>query len=729
MRSLIASNLACLLALGLGCAPPSTGPASRPRSPAPALPSGLHAPGGPGEVSTWTSGAKEGVGTSATTASRLWFTLQGGLLTEVYYPRLDQANVRSLELAVSDGREVWPESGLSHTIAWAEEGALLHRQTSRHPRGRFALHKTTLTDPARETLLVEVELETAEPGLTVFALYDPSLANTCTGDSGHQQGEALVATEGEVATALVGAPAFARLSTGYQGSSSDGRIDLLRHGRLTRLYQTACDGNILQVGELPRGKRFTLALGFGRRAGEALANARQSLGAGVASIRAAYVAEWRRYLEGLRLPADRRHRSALLRAAMVLRAHEDKTYRGAVIASMSIPWGDRVRADRADLGGYHLVWSRDLYHAATAFLALGDRAAAERSLDYLFKVQQRPDGTYPQNSWLDGRPYWTSLQMDEIALPLVLAWQLDRKDRGTWEKHVRPSADYLALHGPSTPQDRWEEESGYSPSTIAAEIAGLVCAAAIAEKNGEAAIAARYRRTADDWEGRLENWTVTRTGKLDAGLGGKGYYLRINDNQDPDDGARLVINNGGGDWDEREVVDAGFLELVRLGVRRADDPWIERSLRVVDATIKVRTPRGAGWFRYNHDGYGEKPDGAGYDGTGVGRLWPLLTGERGEHELARGGDPLPYLEALLAFANSGGMLPEQVWDRPVAPAGLRFGAGTGSATPLAWAEAQLIRLIISIEEKRVVEMPAVVAARYAKAGPARRPGRGRPRRD
>jgi glucoamylase len=569
-----------------------------------------------------------------------------------------------------------------------------------------------------------VELQSSEPGLELFVLYDPALANTCTGDTGYSRGDALIAEEGKVATALVASPAFSRLSTGYQGRS-DGRTDLLRNRRLTRLFQRAEKGNILQVGQLPApraGGRFTLALGFGARADEALSNARASLAAGFSAVRAAYVAEWQDYLKGLRSPADARYRLPVQRAAMVLRAHEDKTYRGAVIASMSIPWGGRIRADRPDIGGYHLVWSRDLYQVATALLALGDRAAAERALDYLFKVQQRPDGTYPQNSWLHGKPYWTSLQMDEIAFPIVMAWQLGRKDAVTWEKHVRPSAEYLVKHGPATPQERWEEEAGYSPSTIAAEIAGLVCAAEIAEANRAARDAARYRKTADGWAASLEKWLVTRTGKLDDRLHGKGYYLRINDNQNPDDGARLELNNGGGTWDEREVVDAGFLELVRLGIRPPEDPWIARSLEVIDATIKVETPRGPCWYRYNHDGYGEKADGSGYDGTGIGRLWPLLAGERGEYEVARGGDAQPYLKALLAFANQGEMLPEQVWDRPgPAPAGFRFGAGTDSATPLAWTEAQLIRLVFSVEDRKVVELPEVVAARYLKGRRQARP--------
>jgi glucoamylase len=681
-------------------------------TPRPAPPSGV-APGGPGQAPTWTSGAKEAVGTSVTVASRVWFTLQDGILTEVYYPRLDAAAVRTLELAVSDGTQVWFESSLQRTLERVDDRALLYRQISRHPAGLFTLRKTYATDPERDTLLVDVEVTSPRRDLELYVIYDPALRNTGDGDSGRSEGDALLAHEGDVASALASSPAAVELSNGFAGVN-DGATDLRLHRRLTWTYTRADRGNVIQTARLPRAARVTLALGFGPSPDRALDNARASLRRGFAAARDAYTRGWSDYLRSLRAVPER-YRRAYHTAAMVLRAHEDKTYPGAMIASLSIPWGQAVKANKAAIGGYHLVWSRDLYHVATAFLAMGDRAAAVRALDYLFRVQQRADGSFPQNSWLDGRPYWTSIQLDEIALPIVLAWQLDRDDATTWRRHVKPAADYLLAHGPRTPQERWEEEEGYSPSTIAAEIAGLVCAAAIARRNGDARSAARYLEAADGWSSKLERWMVTTTGPHDAGSAHRGYYLRINNNTDPDDGFRLSINNGGGAWDEREIVDAGFLELVRLGVRSATDPVILRSLAVVDRTIRVQTPRGPAFYRYNHDGYGEKSDGAPYDGTGVGRLWPLLTGERGEHEVARGGDARPYLEALIGFANRGGMIPEQVWDRGGPNRrGFVFGGGTDGATPLAWSAAQLVRLIICVEEKRVVEQPAIVAERYAR---------------
>jgi glucoamylase len=324
-------------------------------------------------------------------------------------------------------------------------------------------------------------------------------------------------------------------------------------------------------------------------------------------------------------------------------------------------------------------------------------------------VQQKPDGSFPQNSWLDGRPYWGSLQMDEVSFPIMLAYELGRTDGDTYWHHIKPAANFIVAHGPATPQERWEEESGYSPSTIAAEIAGLICAAQIARQNGDESSGQPWLQTADSWAQQLESWTVTTKGPYSAR-----YFIRIAQHGRPNDGEKIELNNGAGTWDEREIVDAGFLELVRLGIRRPDDALFQQSLEVIDRIIKVQTPKGPDWYRYNHDGYGEKADGRGYDGTGIGRLWILLAGERGEYALAAGKDARPYLDAMQNMANQGRMLAEQVWDRPDSPdpAQLRFGEATGSATPLSWTNAQFVRLAIAIQEAHLPEIPQVVLQHF-----------------
>ncbi|NHC47543.1 glucan 1,4-alpha-glucosidase [Motilibacter aurantiacus] len=692
------------------------------------------APGAPGADATWTTGAKTGVGTSTTLASKVWYTLADGVLTEVYYPRVDVADSRSLELIVTDGR-TFAESeatATDHVTGLADDRGLVYRQVNTDKDGRYAITKTYVTDPARSTVMVNVEFRSLDGGrYQVYARFDPALANSGRHDRAWTSGGALLAEDSggadEVASALVADKPFLATSNGYVGTSSDGWEDLRADFDLDDAYGEATDGNVVQVARLQLGgtartSTAALALGFGATSGEALATARASQATGFWDIRRAYSDGWHDYLGSLaKAPKSVRRDHELYTqyrvAAMQLKAHEDKTYRGANIASLTVPWGEAQNANEAGVGGYHLVWARDLYQVATAQLAAGDVAAANRSLDYLFDVQQRPDGSFPQNTLLDGTPYWQSLQLDEVAFPIVLAWQLGRTDADSWG-HVKRSADFLVGRGPSTPQERWEEEGGWSPSTIAAEIAGLVAAADIARANGDGTSAVLYTAVADEWQRKVESWTYTTTGPLGDGR----YYERIDDNGNPDDGAALSINNGGGTWDEREVVDAGFLELVRLGVKPWNDPYVTSSLPEVDSTIRVQTPNGAMWYRYNHDGYGEKADGSPYTGEGVGRLWPLLSGERGEYELAAGRPADSHLRTMAAAANEGYLIPEQVWDRPEATAyGHRFGEGTGSATPLAWSMAQYVRLALSIDAGRPVETPSVVADRYARgavpAGP------------
>ncbi|HEU4785977.1 MAG TPA: glycoside hydrolase family 15 protein [Gemmatimonadaceae bacterium] len=676
------------------------------------------APGAPGDKPTWTNGNKQGIGTSATIDSKVWFTLGDGALTEVYYPTIDKANLRLLELIVTgDGIAERETTDTRHEVKPLARDVLAFVQRNTSRTDKYTIEKIVYTDPRRPVVIVDVRLQSrADSELIVSAFIDPSLQNGGLGDRAWVEDSAqgaLLSAEGDIAMAVTADRGIAGATVGYAGAS-DGLPELRRTGSAP-IYSHADNGNVTGLGRVASVPRrgdvsFRIAVAFGASAQEALAAGRASLAdaAGGATLER-YSAGWRSYVARLK-PPDPEFADQYATAAMVLAAHEDKTHRGAMIASLTIPWGDRTDASEANVGGYHLVWSRDLYHVATAFEAMGDHDAAVRALDYLFNTQQKPDGSFPQNSWLDGRPFWGSLQLDEVAYPLVLAWQLNRGDRQTYRRHVKPAAEFLVGRGPSTPQERWEEEAGYSPSTIAAEIAGLFCAAAIADRNGDAASASRWRATADRWAVDLDRWTVTRTGPLSSSP----YFIRLAQHGKPDGGEPLELNNGAGTYDERSIVDAGFLELVRLGIRRADDPLIRRSLDVIDKVIRRDTPNGPGWYRYNHDGYGEKPDGTGYDGTGVGRLWPLLTGERGEYALALGEDARPYLRALGAFGNEGRMLPEQVWDLPTSPLpSLVFGEGTGSATPLAWTNAQFIRLALGIRARHVIETPAVVRDHFA----------------
>jgi glucoamylase len=527
-----------------------------------------------------------------------------------------------------------------HRLELPNPSSLMFRQVNRAKTGAYTISKTYVTDPQRSTVLIRVDFDTTT-NAQLYVKYDP-LPNDKS---------ALISTCG-----------------------------------FPKLEQRQC----------------TVALGFGQTRAKSAAIARASLVRGFGAVKREYESGWQKYVATL--PVIPKHQRHFNMAAMVLKGLEDKTYRGAVIASPSTPWG----GGGPNATGYHAVWSRDLYHVATALDAMGDRAGANRLLDYLFNVQQKPDGSFPQNSWVDGRPIGNGVQMDQVAWPLVLAYQLKRQDRNSWLKHIRPAADFILARGPRTDQDRWEEEPGYSPATIAAEIAGLVCAAEIAKLNGDNTTAAKYLETADNWARNVEKWTVLKSNEF-------GYYMRItNDNRKIEiNSSRLVV-------DEWQLLDPSFLELVRLGIKSPRDPRIVDSLELIDQLIKVKTPAGDAWYRYNHDAYGETREGGNYDArNGIGRLWTLLTGERGEYEVANGdiASARTRLDTLALFANDGLMIPEQVWDRQESPtASLRFGVGTGSATPLAWSMAQFIRLAISIERGRNVETPRVVWERYGSRG-------------
>jgi glucoamylase len=674
------------------------------------------APGAPGDVATWTTGDKDGVGTATSTASRVWLTLNDGELTEVYAPDLGTPSVRDLQLAVTDGSSFVEREreDATHVVTQADPRSLTYRQIDTSRSGRWRITKTYVTDPSRAAVLVDVDFEslTGRP-LQLYALLDPALSNTGDDDRGGSDGRVLHADDERNAVALASRPAPVKLSTGYAGTS-DGWTDLKADFRLDRTYQRAVDpGNVQQIAQLPltglKGQRHaTLALGFGPSASVAEGVAGAAASSDFATVASRYAAGWHAYLDGLTRPRSVAGHAQLYDVSMmVMAALEDKTYPGAGIASPSMPWVWGTIPGYS--GPYHLVWSRDLYQVASAQAAAGDTAAAGRALDYLWTRQQKPDGCFPQNSNVDGTPHWPNLQLDEVADPIILANQLGRSDAVTWQ-HVEAAAGCILANGP-TSQERWENAEGYSPATIAAEIAGLICAAQIADRNGAGAEAARYRATADAWQKAVAGWTRTTNGPLSK----QPYYLRLTVDGDADAGTTYTIGDGGPTIDQRRITDASFLELVRLGVKAADDRDIVSTLPVVDRELGVTTPAGQFWHRYEYDGYGETPDGGPFPGPGNrGRLWPLLAGERGEYELAAGEPRAAQarLDSIAATAGPGLMLPEQVWDDQ-APPGAKPGAGTLSATPLGWAHAQFVRLAWSIDAGRPAERPAAVACRYS----------------
>ena len=682
------------------------------------------APGAPGIDPTWSSSAKEMVGCSLG-SSRVWFTIGGGILNEVYYPRVDLPQIRDLGFLVADGAGFWVEVKRleQHTIALAASGVPAVTIVHRHQR--FELTVRVVPCALRDVLLVKLDLH-GDPALKLYALLAPHLGGT-----GHAnlaevaslRGRTMLwAEQGPFGLALAAvdehqADAWRRASAGYVGAS-DGWQDFARNGAMSWEYGSAGPGNVALIGELPASA--TLALGFGSSKESAATLAVSALLEPFEHSWQRQVQEWSAWHEHRASRMHLRPRiitelfDELRTSAMVLRVHQDKTYLGTMVASLSIPWGNT----RDEIGGYHLVWPRDLVECAGALLAFGAESEARNTLRYLIATQQA-DGHWNQNQWVGGKSYWTGLQLDETAFPVLLAVALAERnalDGIEIADMVQRALSYIVRNGPATDQDRWEEDAGLNAFTLAVCVAALVCGAAhLPPAAGELACA-----VADYWNARIEDWLTAGNTELARRHGVEAYYVRVAPEaiiSDPSaiDWA-LPIRNWRIDPHMRasQQVGVDFLQLVRFGLRAAEDPLILASVRLADELLKADLPTGPSWYRYTSDGYGEHEDGSAFDGSGRGRPWPLLSGERGHYEVSAGGDGMPYLRTMAATASMGGMLPEQVWDGTSVPQlGLFTGHATGSAMPLAWAHAEFIKLAASIEVGRPYDRPQAIWDRYA----------------
>lgn len=696
--------------------------------------------GAPGVQPRWTSSRKTAVSTAYAASSRIWFTTSHGILNEVYFPTLDRPQTRDMELLFTDGETFLHEEkrDLKYEFKYADPGAPAIRLVASDDGAGYAVAKEFISDPHHPVVLMHVKItgeESVLSRLKCFVLLAPHLDGGGAGNSarsisiaGHR---ALLAWKNQTSLAMGVDCGFVRSSCGYVGTS-DGFQDLSAHMKMKWNFGEALNGNIAVMGEidLAKHREFTvaIALGYGHHA--ALSALMQTLSTPFDLHEKRFIEQWHR----AEAPADLARVSMdggrLMRISHnIILTHEDKTYAGAFIASASIPWGASKSDD--DLGGYHLVWTRDMVQSATALLACGRVDTARRALVYL-ACTQRPDGGFAQNFWIDGTAYWTGVQLDEVAFPIILAWRLWKLDGlGMFDvfPFVERAAAFLVRYAPVTQQERWEENAGYSPSTLAAVIAGLICAADIVRSRGCEKLAGFLEIFADWIESHLDEWTTTDSGVLMPGI--TRHYMRIRPpapgepfhNAALEPGFIHLSNRELGeqtDFDARAVIDAGFLELVRYGIRRADDPLMVDSLKVVDYCLRLETPFGPCWRRYNHDGYGQKKNGGPYDGSGQGRAWPLLGGERAHYELAAGRDVSSLIETYEQFASIGGMFPEQVWDREDLPEeGMYKGRSAGSAQPLVWAHAEYLKLLRSVADGRIFDTLPVVAERYA-VTPAKR---------
>ncbi|WP_043716120.1 glucodextranase DOMON-like domain-containing protein [Kutzneria sp. 744] len=709
-------------------------------------------PGAPGVTAYFDTGRKDCLGTARNSRSKVWYTVADGVLSDVYEPTIDNTDVGTLQYVVTDGRSFTDlqTRDTTYTVR-ADRTGMVCTVTSTSAKHRYRLTTMYITDPARDSVVMHTTID-GPPNLRVYARLDGHV-NGNSGDSASVVDGVPVLydtdTVSQAANRDYAVPTFMALAgtstrsatVGYAGTPSDGLTQLDSNRTLTR-YSTASNGHVTATEDVT-ARDFTLALGFGRNRDQAVDTARASARSWFDRMRDDYTDGWWDYDSELArgtLPLD----------ANVLKSSEDKTFPGAVVASLASPWGQAVKADKpVYFGSYREVFARDAYEAFTGFLAAGDRSTARAIATFLLTKQQLPTGELPRNSLVNGKiaPDTGGDQLDETAYPILMAQLTGLDDDSLWTQHIKPAADYLLAHGPSFGVERWEEQSGYSPSTIAAEIAGLAAAGALADRHGDHADARIYRAAADDFQRNVKSWTVTTTGPY-----GPSYFVRLTKNGDPNSAVSYSLGNGGPTADQRAIVDGGFQELVRLGELSPQDKDFTASLAVLDKQISVRTATGVGYYRYgtsasagSADGYGDcyQPSQSTCTGqgqpwpttdTGTGHLWPVLSGERAESALSLGDGHAAksLLDSMFGSASGVGLVPEQAWESPDLPAspygtdptvasiGFANGHAAGSASPLTWAQAQRLRLAADLRAGHVLDRPSVTTDRYvAHAAPGK----------
>ncbi|MFL5707187.1 MAG: glucodextranase DOMON-like domain-containing protein [Ktedonobacteraceae bacterium] len=730
------------------------------------------APDGPGALSHFDLSRKDCLGTARNTNSKVWFTVANGVLSDVYYPTADNTNVETLQYIVTDGSTFTDlqTRDTTYTVQLLDKHsqALDCEVTTTAKNGKYRIITDYLTDPQQNTLVMNVHfiaLVGTPSNYQLYVRYDPSINGNGGGGNGNGGGDSgtIDSSTGHnvpiafdtvtksnafnrtyavpVYSALDASTRFTQVSNGFVGQPSDGLVQLDTTHTLTATYTQANNGNLEQTAQvdISHGGQFTLALGFGTSQTTAVSAAKVSLATQFSQLTKNYESGWDVYDNGLIAPSQLKgvtdnqwHQmvAAYYLSANVVKASEDKTFPGAIVASLSSPWGQALSAgdpNNTFFGSYREVFARDLYEAWTGLVLDGDLATARNVVNFLFNNQQQADGSMPRNSLLNGKlaPDSFGTQLDEASYPIIMAYQLKMTDANLYQKHIKSAANFIIGHGPSFGVERWEEQNGYSPSTIAAEIAGLVAAADIAKVNGDTSSAQVWLGVADDWQRSVEGWTVTTNGPLAS----HPYFIRLSKTGDPNAAISYNLGNGGPTLDQRSVIDAGFLELVRLGLKPFNDTAVTESLPVVDATIKTNTASGPGWLRYNGDGYGDgASDGHPWapSGQGSGHLWPLLTEERSEYDVSSGqtSAATTLLTTMQNFASGVGLIPEQDWELPnlapspygtdptVASIGFQNGHPAGSAAPLTWSAGVYVRLLRDLTTNSLLEQPANTFNRY-----------------
>jgi glucoamylase len=742
--------------------------------------SDVPATGGPGTPSHQDQSRKDCVGTARDTTSKIWFTVANGVLSDVYAPTVDATNVETMQYIVTDGSTFTDLQSRDMTYtAKSDATGMTCTVTSTAKDKSYELVTTYLTDPARDSVVLHTRFEPLTRAAKNDQLFvrldanaggnggggaanggaDTAVTDTSTGspipvsfDTNTLSQANRTAYAVPSYLALTANKTFSAVSSGFVGTPSDGLTQLDANHALGPITTSATNGNVEQTAgiQLDKHRETTLALGFGTTQASAVSTATATASSSLSRMTAKYIQGWKNYDNSLNSPhlastgLTHAQRDTATRdyyqSANVVKASEDKTYPGAIVAGLDAPWGQSIAANDPNnlfSSGYREVFSRDLYEAWTALYTDGDLATARDTVRYLLLHSQQANGSEPRNSLLDGTKAADAFndQLDESSYPILMALQSGLGSDNTLWPHIKLAADFLVSHGPSFGVERWEEQTGYSPSTIAAEIAGLVAAGTIANEHGDAASARVWLATADQYQRSIKAWGVTTTGSLSTSP----YFIRLSKTGDPNAAISYSVGNGGPTLDQRAVVDNGFLEYVRLGILPVDDPDVVNSLKVTDATIEKQTANGPGWMRYNGDGYGDCVVGAGTSCTitgapwtdgganiGTGHPWPVLGAERAQQYEAQGQTTSAANELVtINKENSGpGIVPEQVWDAADLPAspygtdpttasiGFVNGQADGSASPLTWGSASQVRLTADLGAGTTLEQPAVVRGRY-----------------
>ena len=679
--------------------------------------------GRPGIVPNWSSAKKIHVGTSfpeefkanKKPKSLVWFTMAGGILTETYYPTIDKAQIKDSQILISNGTDLFHEekTSLKHSVEVISASHV--KMINSDPKGQYKISHEYYSLNNKSVVVDKITINTKIDGLKFYLLVNPALNNTGYKDNAYAAEDALIFKEENTILKVQATTGFEKTSVGYVGHS-DGYQDLNRDFKMDYNYKKAIDGNVAGTAKLnvpSKAGNYVVYVTYD------FTNSKSLVAKSLEQELVNYNASWNQYLNNLQVPKNlsKDQKDLFLRSLYVLRVHEDKLIPGALVASLSKPWGEETYEHPGVFtGGYHLVWPRDLYHVSTALLNTGDEDTALRALNYLKRIQYKAGtwnyggrvikkkGAWPQNVWTYGGEYWGGYQLDQTGYPVQLFYQLYKKANVKKKQElieefsgmVLDATEFIKKYGPWSAQERWEENFGISPSSFSAATAALIQMDEIFPGHG-------FKTTAHGWlykpQDNIHTWTFTNTGMYGDGQ----YYLRVAGcdshlgTWNPNADVGCTIANSGQRVGQKAILDQGFLKLSLMGLVSAGDWRINASLEKVNKHIRVKTPNGYGWYRYSYDAYGENKKG---------RLWPLLSSEHGRFEIEKHNAGVqswqdtinkinPIIKSYLGFANAGNMLPEQVFEST--------GEGTGAATPLAWSHAEYVKLLWSVDKKHNVE--------------------------